>query len=644
MSASPHDFFSQLKTFQMGKLHNSVVIGVFLLVLILLINIGFWVYDRKQHLAQTEMETAQKVVTHEAHLMNQRIERLLMLSKTLAKSPFLIEKLQASNQQYAGFSSESINHAIQKLDLQWRESSETSKFVSSYLQNPTSSFLKRMQSVFPQGYGEIFVTNAFGEMIGTTGKLTTLAHKPKYWWQGTFNNGTPRVFIDDRGFDFSVRDFVVGVVVPVLNSDRFLGVLKANFRVNAFHSTHLINLPNHKQQRLRLVRASGEVMPIQIQGLEFSQPNERLLPEESTALSSENSYRSYYAKDGVEYLIVAAPIELTWRDDTDLGFGGKKSGVDQYKGNDSEGWFLVLDLLPSKSFASLMPWPQIALLLLSLVLILMVGTWMLLKYRSILMNFRQQIATIMTMDDKAFLKWTKTQPSFLKVNNQAGSLKDQAKETHNSELELDQLFERLRRCLVDFNDQQESLVDCEAQLKSMRNDFQKDMSTGLLNRSGFELQMTHNMVHVARHGYPLSLILLEIDYFEMLSAQFGQEFADKWLHKITALLKLESRQDDILARVDRAKFAILLPSTNNEEAMIQANRILDKIHSIQLEDCLSDEHNEKEFKLLKDIGNTSACIGVTEFIQDDRLEQFFGRVESALYRAKDNGRDQIVEF
>jgi|GEM_PF-2810225 len=644
MSISSQTIFSCLKAQQMRELQTAIVIGVLLVLSIMFINIGFWAFDKNQNLAEIEIKSAKKIVTHEAELLNQRIEGLVILAETLAKSPFLIEKVQASNQKYIGLSSEKINQSIQKLDIRWRESNEATEFVKSYLQNDTSTFLKQMQTVFSEGYGEIFATNLHGEMIGTTGKLTTLAHRSKYWWQGAFNQGSPRVFIDDRGFDFSVRDFVIGVVVPIWNEDKFLGILKANFRMNTVHSSNLIKLPDYKQQRIRLVRASGEVMPVQKQGLEFSQPNEHLSEKERQALSSKNFYSSYYKNNGVTYLAVAAPVEISWRDDENLVFGGKKSGIDQYKGNDSEGWFLVVDLVPSQTFGSLLLQPQVAMLLASFILVLLMGAWLLLKYRSNLLAIRQQISTVMALDDSEFLRWAKTQsfPQSLRLK------KDYSKGclVKSSELEivLEQFFERLYRCLTHAKVQSENLNYVDTQLKNMRDSMQKDLLTGLMNRSEFELWVTHNIAHVVRHGYPLSLILLEMDHYEILKAQYRQEFADKWLRKVADLLKIQSRQDDILARVNEAQFALLLPSATNETALSQAKRILEQIHEIQLVDCLSEEHSEKDFKHLREMGNTTACIGITEFIKEDSLEQFFGRVESALYRAKDNGRDQISEF
>lgn len=106
MSISSQTIFSCLKAQQMRELQTAIVIGVLLVLSIMFITIGFWAFDKNQNLAEIEIKSAKKIVTHEAELLNQRIEGLVILAETLAKSPFLIEKVQASNQKYIGLSSE----------------------------------------------------------------------------------------------------------------------------------------------------------------------------------------------------------------------------------------------------------------------------------------------------------------------------------------------------------------------------------------------------------------------------------------------------------------------------------------------------------------------------------------------------------
>ena len=59
--------------------------------------------------------------------------------------------------------------------------------------------LKKQQEVIPGLYGEIFLTNIYGELIASTTKLTTHYHGDKYWWLEAYNEGEGKVFFDDRG-------------------------------------------------------------------------------------------------------------------------------------------------------------------------------------------------------------------------------------------------------------------------------------------------------------------------------------------------------------------------------------------------------------------------------------------------------------
>ena len=103
-------------------------------------------------------------------------------------------------------------------------------FIVERTDNEISDFLRLQQNKSPELYGEAFLTNQYGVMISTTGKLTTLAHFEKYWWQGSYNDGDGIIFLDDRGYDVSVEGYVLGVVVPIFNEqDEFIGILKVNY-------------------------------------------------------------------------------------------------------------------------------------------------------------------------------------------------------------------------------------------------------------------------------------------------------------------------------------------------------------------------------------------------------------------------------
>ncbi len=102
-------------------------------------------------------------------------------------------------------------------------------------------------------------------LVATTGKLTTLAHSHKYWWKSAYNGGKGKSVIDDRGYDESVGDRVVGIVVPVIFEGEVIGILKSNLLIK----NALSLLSNYVQQEsysfeiqhhVAIVRSNGNVV------------------------------------------------------------------------------------------------------------------------------------------------------------------------------------------------------------------------------------------------------------------------------------------------------------------------------------------------------------------------------------------------
>lgn len=105
------------------------------------------------------------------------LKGLVSASVTLASAPVIKNALQKRNNELAALPDEERKAVINNRDQQWRKTGDINNpFTQVHMTNPVAKFLKAQQKLFPQRYGEIFLTNRFGEMIATTGKLTTLAH------------------------------------------------------------------------------------------------------------------------------------------------------------------------------------------------------------------------------------------------------------------------------------------------------------------------------------------------------------------------------------------------------------------------------------------------------------------------------------
>ena len=166
-----------------------------------------------------------------AEEVSENIDRLLYekvkTTLTIANAPIINKVLKSSNFSYANLSDDNREKSIKFKNLKWKSiKNPANNFIQKFLNNKVSHFLKNQQIILKGEYGEIFLTNKYGALVASTSKLSTFAHGHKYWWQGAYNNGEGAVFFDDRGYDDSVKGYVLGLVVPIKNDNEVIGILK----------------------------------------------------------------------------------------------------------------------------------------------------------------------------------------------------------------------------------------------------------------------------------------------------------------------------------------------------------------------------------------------------------------------------------
>ncbi len=229
---------------------------------------------------------------------------------------------------------------IDTLNQQWMQSIDIqSHFVSAYMTNPVAEYLKHQQSLLAGEYGEIFLTNRYGAMIATTGKLTTLAHSHKYWWKAAFDDDKGRIFLDDRGFDTSVKGYVLGVVIPIMDQNKIIGILKCNINIGGVLSDLIHNFNSRHFGKLKIVRTGGLIV-IEQGATPLSTEVSRNLIE---LLQQKSIDATIITKNNENHLTAVAPIPVTMGSSL-FGFGGSKESIDHIKGNAGEGWHAVIFL------------------------------------------------------------------------------------------------------------------------------------------------------------------------------------------------------------------------------------------------------------------------------------------------------------
>lgn len=154
-----------------------------------------------------------------------------------------------------------------------------------------------------------------------------------------------------------------------------------------------------------------------------------------------------------------------------------------------------------------------------------------------------------------------------------------------------------------------------------------DALTGLLTRRSFMSQAESELNRAERYNRPLTMALLDLDFFKKVNDSHGHQAGDKVLTAFAGILTDALRATDIIGRFGGEEFIIVLPETSVTEAKMVIQRVLDNCR----EHCVAHDNQKICF---------TASAGLGEVLVD--VQSSIRYVDEALYQAKANGRDQIA--
>jgi len=160
-----------------------------------------------------------------------------------------------------------------------------------------------------------------------------------------------------------------------------------------------------------------------------------------------------------------------------------------------------------------------------------------------------------------------------------------------------------------------------------------DYLTGLLNRRAFMQRLEIEVNRIKRSKRSLSLIILDIDFFKKVNDQFGHQAGDLVLQEIARCLSYTCRPYDFIGRYGGEEYIVCLPETREEDSIGVAERIRQAVASQKI---LIPE--------LMQYVTITASLGVAElkYTEDENLDALINRADTALYKAKQGGRNQVV--
>ena len=155
-----------------------------------------------------------------------------------------------------------------------------------------------------------------------------------------------------------------------------------------------------------------------------------------------------------------------------------------------------------------------------------------------------------------------------------------------------------------------------------------DALTNVSNRRDFEEKLNYHLNIFKRRKNDISLVFIDIDNFKDLNDKYGHEIGDRVLKRVAEILKSEIRKTDLLARWGGEEFIITLVDSNLESSKKITEKLRVLIQTdIKLKEIISQE--------------ISASFGLTLLEESDSLEKLVARADEAMYKAKDNGKNQV---
>lgn len=170
----------------------------------------------------------------------------------------------------------------------------------------------------------------------------------------------------------------------------------------------------------------------------------------------------------------------------------------------------------------------------------------------------------------------------------------------------------------------------EALEEELQRQAATDPLTGLHNRRGYELLFTQEFKRAKRVGSPLAVAILDLDRFKHLNDTYGHSAGDQVLHALAEEWSARLRAPDVLGRLGGEEFVVLMPDTAASEAVDVMERL--RRHA-----------DETPRELGVATVPVTVTIGVTELAESDTsVQDMIARADEALYRGKDQGRNQVI--
>jgi diguanylate cyclase (GGDEF)-like protein len=169
--------------------------------------------------------------------------------------------------------------------------------------------------------------------------------------------------------------------------------------------------------------------------------------------------------------------------------------------------------------------------------------------------------------------------------------------------------------------------------KNLHRSASIDGLTGIFNRQYFMNRAAEELAYALRHQRSLGVIMIDIDHFKLINDTYGHQMGDFVLNRFASIIKANKRPEDVFARYGGEEFIILPRGDLSKEGMhLHSERFRQTIETSEF------AFGETRVRITISLGFHLAM--VVDGDQEPSIDEWIGKADEALYRAKDLGRNR----
>jgi diguanylate cyclase (GGDEF)-like protein len=188
------------------------------------------------------------------------------------------------------------------------------------------------------------------------------------------------------------------------------------------------------------------------------------------------------------------------------------------------------------------------------------------------------------------------------------------------------IFDETGENVVQIIESHRDITDTINMEKKLQYIAETDRLTQIYNRTKFDEELKKQIAWASLSNQKFGLIMLDLDHFKEVNDNYGHDIGDKVLKSAVELLHNRIRKSDILARWGGEEFMIIAPQIETDDLLTMVESLRKAIEEI--------EHDQA--------GTVTASFGATLLTANDNIQSLLKRVDMALYRSKNSGRNRCT--